>query len=248
MNHVLEGLSLPELRALVYQYAAKLLDYPYDEDMEKLEGMLQDFVNLLRSLEEADKVYQGVAEDAQKALKHLGEELKRLGRDMFQAEYVSTFELGVRGPLCPPYESEYVKPERIEMVRFDTPTPGGKGGIQPLEAKLEVMGRVLDFYNRYGVSVGNMPPDHLIVELEFMYYLVCRELEALKKGDEKEAARYREAQLRFLREHLLKWIDRLATCVEEKSPLKTYAGLLSTVARFVACDEKLLSSMQARTA
>lgn len=237
-------LGLPELRALVYKYASELIDYPYDEDVERLPSRLREFIELLRHVERVDEAYSGLAEDAEIAANTLLSELNSLGWDLFQAEYVSTFELGVHGPRCPPYESEYVKPKNLERVLIELPasphTSRDAVALRDLEGKLSVVSNVLLFYERYGVKPKDIIPDHVVAELEFMHYLAAKECEALDRSEVEEALKIREVQRSFLKEHLAKWMGDLARCVEVKGSLRGYAGLLRVIERFIIGDLELL--------
>lgn len=82
--------ELVELRAIAYKYASKLVDYPYDEDVEKMDETLSDFVTVFTVLEQLNEKYRGIADMAKNILTIL-DDINRLGRDNFQAEYVSTF-------------------------------------------------------------------------------------------------------------------------------------------------------------
>ena len=69
--------------------------------------------------------------------------------------------MGYPKPKCPPYEREYLD-------------------IQSREEDLETLGNIVDFYLEFGAFVEKETPDHIAVELEFMYYLIASELKALK--------------------------------------------------------------------
>lgn len=233
-----------ELRALMYKYASELIDYPYDEDVEKLPGRLREFVGLLKHVERSSGVFAGLSEKAEKAANTLLRELEKLGRDMFQAEYVATFELGVKGPKCPPYESEYVKPEKPSKVFIEPPATlhGNVDQImlKNLESKLGIISSVSMFYEKHGVRAKDLIPDHIVAELEFMHYLAAKECEALSRNNVEEATKLREAQREFLENHLARWVGSLAKCVEDKGSLKGYAELLRVIEQIIQKDLKLL--------
>jgi len=233
-------MELLEYRALMYKYLAHLLDYLYDRDIEEIDSYLNDLMHIAGRLEGLRREYRGLLELAREFASEMKAEIEKYGRDLFQAEYVSTFELGVRGPLCPPYESEYVKPDRVESVEFGIPGQVKSPSVLALESKLEVVSRVAAFYRSYGVLARDVIPDHAVAELEFMYYLVYKEYSHLRENRVEEAAKYREAQVKFISEHLSRWLGKLEECVSEKSPLKSYAKLLRLINTFLSIERKLL--------
>jgi len=68
-------------------------------------------------------------------------------------------------------------------------------------------------------------PDHVAVELEFLYLLIFRENEAVRGSDTATAARMRELQQRFLQQHLGAWIDRFASAVSAGAQTGFYRTL-----------------------
>jgi TorA maturation chaperone TorD len=244
---MVRGLGFPggllEFRALMYKYLSDLLDYQYDEDIDKLGAKLEDLISISARLESLDAVYAGISSLAERFAEEIKGELRSYGRDRFQAEYVSTFEIGVKGPLCPPYESEYVRPGKVENVSFTLPGTVSSPDILVLESKLEVVSQVAAFYKEYGVEAADLIPDHAVVELEFLYYLIIKEREHLNKDDTDGALRYRRAQIDFIDKHAGRWISKLQECVAKKSALKSYASLLDLINTFLIKDKKYLESL-----
>lgn len=67
---------------------------------------------------------------------------------------------------------------------------------------------VVQFYQQENLTLQLKElPDHITIELEFLYYLMLRELECLGDGDLAKSNLYREKQKRFINRHLSKWID-----------------------------------------
>ena len=122
-------MELNVLRALFYKYASKLLDYPYDKDVEKMGEVISDFLGVLELIEE--KGYRGLSAIA-KDVSKMVEEIEDFGVDDFQAEYVSLFELGYPKPKCPPYEREYMS-------------------LEGVKDELEVLDEITAFYSKHGV-------------------------------------------------------------------------------------------------
>ncbi|OHD63964.1 MAG: hypothetical protein A2176_15195, partial [Spirochaetes bacterium RBG_13_51_14] len=75
----------------------------------------------------------------------------------------------------------------------------------------------LDAVNRYaeeGLDLAeNHIPDHVAVELEFMFYLTKKEYDALMRSDDAEASRCRVKQTQFLEDHIGEWVSKFADLV-----------------------------------
>lgn len=87
---------------------------------------------------------------------------------------------------------------------------------------------------------GREAPDHITAELEFMYVLIGREIEAVRAGDVEAAGRYRQKQNTFLGMHLGAWIAEFTARVKQRAQTEFYRTLADVAGRFVAEDLKLL--------
>ncbi len=131
-------------------------------------------------------------------------------------EYTRLFILGDPSPLCPPYESVML-------------------GYSQLMAEPAL--DVVRMYEKAGFRVSEdspLPPEHIAVELEFMYVLVLLD-------ENREAARLEQM---FLEKHLARWAGRLASCIETKSGNRLFRALARLTRSFVAEDKRLLSNRQ----
>ncbi len=68
----------------------------------------------------------------------------------------------------------------------------------------------LQFYDRFDFVVEKdkarvVSPDHIAVELEFVYKMIQAEKKALEEGNEKGAKELEALQYEFLDKHLMKW-------------------------------------------
>jgi DMSO reductase family type II enzyme chaperone len=82
------------------------------------------------------------------------------------------------------------------------------------------------FYNYFGLSVARGKgelPDHVSTELEFMHFLVFKELTALQRGD--DPLPYRRAQADFLERQLVSWLPALDARLAALDPPTCYAAL-----------------------
>ncbi len=119
-----------------------------------------------------------------------------------------------------------------------------------LEGKREVMGAsTIDARNRYVAAgldfSGNVKeaPDHIAIELEFMYYLIYKELEAIQQADAESAFNFVETQKAFLERHLARWIAKFANNVEQHATTDFYKHLAQATRIFVQQDFKYSSEI-----
>ena len=101
-----------------------------------------------------------------------------------------------------------------------------------LDGERQIMGdSTLDVRNKYrgeGVDVSadfRDPPDHIAAELEFMYFLVFKEIQALENSEVDTVIDYLEKQRAFLNEHLGAWVFDFADSIEEKAETNFYKNM-----------------------
>ncbi|MDW7727573.1 MAG: molecular chaperone TorD family protein [Candidatus Methanoperedens sp.] len=98
-------------------------------------------------------------------------------------------------------------------------------------------------YRDAGLEIsGNFkqPPDHIAVELEFMYYLILKELEAVEKSDYDTASAYLEQQKVFIKRHLGVWLPEFAERVEKEAQTRFYRDIAKSTKEFVEEDIRYL--------
>jgi nitrate reductase assembly molybdenum cofactor insertion protein NarJ len=115
------------------------------------------------------------------------------------------------------------------------------------------------FYQAFGFRMGGKVrerPDHIAVELEFMYLLCLKEAYARAHGSIEQAEITRKAQAAFLKDHLGTWIDAFAASLLIASDktgtkdveLSPYHLLARLAADFVRSDsERLGVTIEARS-
>jgi len=121
--------------------------------------------------------------------------------------------------LAPPYGSVYLEGERRLM------------GASTLAAG--------ECYHEVGLEVAagfNGTPDHIAVELEFMHFLVVKELDALTGGHLDRAQNLRQKQRAFLERHLAAWVPDFSRSVEEQAQTQFYQSLAATTRIFIESD------------
>jgi TorA maturation chaperone TorD len=107
-----------------------------------------------------------------------------------------------------------------------------------LEDKSRVMGNsTVDVKKRYaeeGLDIGlKEAPDHIAIELEFMYFLIFMEVEAIRISDSGTAASYQEKQRAFLETHLGMWVSEFADNVETNAQTTFYKSLARITKSFI---------------
>lgn len=127
---------------------------------------------------------------------------------------------------APPYGSVYLDTERKVM------------GNSTIDAKAR--------YTRYGIDVGEDfmdMPDHIVAELEFMYFLIYREIDCLQSSQYKEACDFLFEQNLFVIDHLNAWIPEFSDLVGKYSDTEFYSNLALITQRYIKSDLAYLSGI-----
>jgi putative dimethyl sulfoxide reductase chaperone len=94
-------------------------------------------------------------------------------------------------------------------------------------------------YQEAGLEVAsgfNGTPDHIAVELEFMHFLVVKELDALGGGNLDRSQNFRQKQRAFLERHLAAWVPDFSRSVEEQAHTSFYQDLAASTRMFIESD------------
>jgi len=176
------------------------------------------------TLEKLARLEEAMCSEYAKAAEHVsnmrGEsEIEQLKID-YSMLFVGPFKL-----LAPPYGSVYLE--------------GGR----------RIMGEsTLDAHTRYrevGLDISGdfkEVPDHIAIELEFMYYLVLKEIEAIGKSDFESTIDYLKKQKGFLEDHLGAWVPELAAVMEKNAKTEFYRDLARSTKVFVENDLHVVSA------
>ena len=96
-----------------------------------------------------------------------------------------------------------------------------------------------DLRNRYreaGLDTAKTfkdAPDHISVELEFMYYLIFKEIEAFADADIETAIGFIRRQKSFLKDHLMAWVPEFAKNIIEYAEYPFYPNLARATRTFL---------------
>ena len=219
-----EMIKIATHRSSIYGSLAVCLLNPSEENIGKILGKRNIVKKVLECVEKLPKTssFKTIG-----LLEKLANQIVGLDSLKLKVEYTRLFISSYPKVPCPPYESVYTTEDRLTM-RENTLN-------------------VLRFYNRFGlglVETFNEPPDHIAVELEFMYFLVSREAEAWKNNDKSEAYRYLEAEKEFLSKHLGVWVSDLHQCVEKhEKEIVFYRVMLCFLSEFIKEDLEFIETV-----
>lgn len=99
---------------------------------------------------------------------------------------------------------------------------------------------VLDLYRQGGFDIEpdfHELPDHIAVELEFLYLLIHHHNQARRSGDGANEAETAALKQRFLAQHLGAWIGPFAAAVKAGAQTGFYRELGGLVEQFVRTEE-----------
>lgn len=138
-----------------------------------------------------------------------------------KAEYARLF-IGPRPPLASPFESVYRSSRKILMN----------------ELTMEVRKK----YKEMGMQViekDRLPDDHIGLELEFMYYLCHKTIEAINESKKIEyIIELVKKQQSFIEEHLIQWIPEFCNRIINNSNLVFFKEIAIFTGSFIN-EEKI---------
>lgn len=179
--------------------------YPPKKQLYLQEGLFQNLTTALKL----------VCPDASVFSKKMEEAFLYYPSEDLMVEYAGLF-VGPYELKAPPYGSVYLDQQRRVM------------GDSTME--------VIKIYKEAGLSIDEdfkELPDHVAVELEFMYYLIYQEVEALEKSQLDKASALRETQELFLNRFLKPWVPSLCERIKASTDNEFYNSLANCVLVFV---------------
>ena len=149
-----------------------------------------------------------------------GFELESLKIDYTQL-FVGPFKL-----LAPPYGSFYFEDSRIM----------GESTID-----------VRNWYEKEGLDVViKDAPDHIAMELEFMYYLIAKQTQATNEENLQNIQLYQQKQKTFLYSHLARWVPEFAENVQKYAQTEFYKKLAQLTEMFIQKDLDTCASLDTK--
>jgi putative dimethyl sulfoxide reductase chaperone len=150
----------------------------------------------------------------------LGEEFSKAGQDRLLIDYTRLF-LGPIQMLAKPYGSSWLEDETTLM----------QGSSVAVEELYEEGGFEMDAEFRE-------LPDHIAAELEFLYVLLFRELQAHQQGDAEGLADIIGLRARFLDQHLGRWVGSFTAAVMKGAETNFYRELARLTERFIGMESR----------
>jgi len=145
--------------------------------------------------------------------------------ELLKVDYTRLF-VGPFKLLAPPYGSFYLEDGRMM----------GESTVD-----------VRNWYEKLGLDVViNDAPDHIAMELEFMYYLAAKQIQATQEGNLQEIQLHRQEQRLFLCSHLTRWLPEFAKNVQENAQTEFYKELARLTEVFVQKDLDACVSLDAQ--
>ena len=141
--------------------------------------------------------------------------------ESLQIDFSGLF-VGPYGLLAPPYGSLYLENKRMVMG----------------ESTLDVISQYTDEELDIGIKEA---PDHIAIELEFMYFLIFREIEAIGNGKYDDAAKFLAKEKAFLTNHLSTWVPDFTDKIKEHAQTRFYRDLAHLTNSFVLKDMETVS-------
>lgn len=200
-------------RAAAFALGSRLVASPFDPTFVEEAQLPEDLPEALVTLADALPYDSGLAALAEPARAQLAADPEALAR-----EYGALFEVGSSGPPLP--------------IREEV----AQGELLGPKAKEEIV----RFYEHFGYPLHaerRWAPDHLSVELEFLYLLAFREAGAEHR---KDAAPFARAERDFLERHPLVWLPQLAKAVEHRSRHAWLRALFPALALWLERDHAWL--------
>lgn len=157
-----------------------------------------------------------LAEPAQ----HLASGFAAVDLQALLVDYTRLF-LGPGRALAHPYESVWL---RGQAQASADPAPG-----------------ITSLYREAGFDIGEDfrdLPDHIAVELEFLYMLLFRETAARARGDVGAARDAHALRRRLIGEHLGRWIEPFADAVDRGAQCDFYRALAALTRRHLALEAR----------
>jgi len=120
--------------------------------------------------------------------------------NMLAVEYTRLFITGLPSLACPPYESVYREDAVMGNSTLEVMKSYSKAGLKVME----------NFHDL---------PDHVAVELEFLYYLMNKE--------------NTEAHEAFIKEHVSRWVPEFCSGVEKNDRTGFYGHAAAVLRKFI---------------
>ena len=147
------------------------------------------------------------------------------GMELLKVDYAKLF-VGPFSLLAPPYGSVYLESERMVM------------GNSTADVQKWYRSADLDIDVQFKDA-----PDHIAAELEFMHFLIFKEMEAADQGGADCVIQYLKMQRSFLEYHLSSWISDFTDNVVNNAQTAFYQNLARATEAFVMDDLQTITAL-----
>jgi len=133
--------------------------------------------------------------------------------------------LGPFKVLCPPYGSVYLEEGKTTQ------------GASTLD--------VMRLYQSENLQVDVMEPaDHIAIELEFMFYLISKEIEAIKIHDTGNRNLYLKKQYSLIERHLSQWVPEFSDLICANSNVEFYKSIGTKLGLMIQDELQEINNMK----
>ena len=182
---------------------------------------------MINTLEGLERVFETLGSKARSHIALVRSEIKGPKEvDDLKIDYARLF-VGPYSLLAPPYGSVYLEGERKIMG----------------DSTMDIQKR----YAEVGLTTAELfkeIPDHIRAELEFMYFLIFKEIEAIQGESFENVSGFLLRQRSFLQDHLAIWVKDFARNIEAYSRKNYYRGLAMATRTFIREDFSEITELE----
>lgn len=173
------------------------------------------------------QLFDELVPGSKSTVQHIGIALNKLDQQTLSIDHAELF-VGPFELIAAPYGSVYMEGRRTVM---------GESTIN-----------VAQYYQEAGLSVDiKEPPDHIAIELEFMYFLCSKEATAISEGQLDESNHYRELQKLFFLSALQPWVGRFCEKIRGGTDNEFYLSIANCLDSFLSSCDDVYTKAQAVT-
>jgi len=182
---------------------------------------------LINTLEQLEQAFETLESEAGSPIALMRKEIKGSEKlDDLKIEYARLF-VGPYSVPAPPYGSVYLEDQRRVM------------GHSTMDVQKK--------YAQAGLTLSETfkdNPDHIMAELEFMYFLIFKEIQAIQGGSLETVSDFLLKQRLFLQDHLAVWIKDFGQNIETHSQKNFYKGLAMATQTFISEDFAQIAGLE----
>ncbi len=169
-------------------------------------------------------LFDNLALNGADTARHMQKVMEELDQQKMSIDHAALF-VGPFELLAAPYGSVYIEKNRRVM---------GESSVTAAR-----------YYQQADLSVDiKEPPDHIVIELEFMYYLCSKEASAAENGQFDDVNCFRELQVNFYHRAMKPWIGEFCAAIRAGTDNGFYINLAECLDSFMRSCENIYSIAQ----